>query len=205
MDGDLTRGGKAFPLIRPNIVLTGMPGAGKSTVGVVLAKEFGYSFVDTDLLIQQGEGKLLQEIIDAKGLDYFLALEERYVLGLAVRNAVIAPGGSVVLSAECMESLRRQGIIVFLDVPIEMIRMRIDEYSRGIVKQPGSSLYDVWKLREPLYRATADLTVDCRHLSQTETANLIARELRQNWCYLIPPGVPERMDGKGDATASIGD
>ncbi|MHB9028821.1 MAG: shikimate kinase [Candidatus Latescibacterota bacterium] len=199
MDGGFKPDGKAFSLIRPNIVLTGMPGAGKSTVGVVLAKEFGYSFVDTDLLIQQGEGKLLQEIIDTRGLEYFLALEERYIIGLTVRGAVIAPGGSVVLSAGCMESLRRHGIIVFLDVPIEMIRMRIDEYSRGIVMKPGSSLYDVWKLREPLYRATADLTVDCRHLSQTETSNLIARELRQNWCHLTPPVVQEGMEGKGDS------
>jgi shikimate kinase len=181
MDSGFSSGGKTFPLIRPNIVLTGMPGAGKSTVGVVLAKEFGFSFVDTDLLIQQGEGLLLQEIIDSKGLDYFLTLEQRYILGLTARGAVVAPGGSVVLSAECMESLRRQGIIVFLDVPIEMIRTRIDEYSRGIVKKPGATLDDVWRMREPLYRATADLTVDCRDLSQTETANLIARELRQNW------------------------
>ncbi len=184
-------------LIRPNIVLTGMPGAGKSTVGVVLAKEFCLSFVDTDILIQQAEGKSLQEIIDRNGIEYFLALEERYVTGLQVQGAVIAPGGSVVLSAACMKSLREHGIIVFLDVPIEMIRMRIDEYSRGIVKRPGNSLDDIWRLREPLYRATADITVDCRILSQTETANLIARELRQNWPRRTFP--PHEMVGPDSA------
>ncbi len=180
MDICCTRDEKDFPLIRPNIVLTGMPGAGKSTVGVVLAKEFGFSFVDTDLLIQQSEGKLLQEIIDTHGLEYFLALEKRYVTGLTVKKAVIAPGGSVVLSGECMEYLQRNGIIIFLDTPIEVISGRIDEYSRGIVKNKGASLYDVWRMREPLYRATADITVDCSRLSQTEIAKLIARELCQN-------------------------
>lgn len=188
-----------YELIQSNIILTGMPGAGKSTVGVVLAKEFCLSFVDTDILIQQAEGMPLQEIIDRNGIEYFLALEERYVTGLGVRGCVIAPGGSVVLSTPCMNSLREHGTIVFLDVPIEMIRMRIDEYSRGIVKRPGNTLEDVWRLREPLYRATADLTVDCRIMSQTETANLIARELRQNWCrqIIVPSGTAERPGDSG--------
>lgn len=174
-------GGKPVSLIKPNIVLTGMPGAGKSTVGVVLAKEFCFSFLDTDILIQQAEGMPLQEIIDTRGLEYFLALEERYVTGLNARDTVIAPGGSVVLSAGCMSSLRQNGIVVFLDAPLSTIRSRINEYTRGIVKRPGFTIEDVWTQREPLYRSTADITVDCRTMSQMETTSLIADELRNNW------------------------
>lgn len=168
-------------LTKPNIVLTGMPGAGKSTVGVILAKEFCLSFVDTDILIQTGEGKTLQEIIDSRGLDSFLALEERYVNGLAACGAVFAPGGSVVLSPACMRSLRDRGIVVFLDVPLDLIVSRINEYTRGIVKRPGSTLDDVWREREPLYRSTADFIVACGRMNQTEIAARIASELRSRW------------------------
>ncbi len=163
---------------RPNIVLTGMPGAGKSTVGVILAKELRLAFVDTDILIQTGESASLQDIIDMYGLDHFLAIEERYVTGLDIRGAVIAPGGSVVLSKSCMAALGRDGIVVFLDTPIDTIRSRIDEYSRGIVMRPGLSLEDVYREREPLYRATADIVIPCKGLSQTEIAIKIALEIR---------------------------
>ena len=165
-------------LVKPNIVLTGMPGAGKSTVGVILAKEFCLSFVDTDILIQTSEGKTLQEIIDSRGLDYFLALEERYVTGLSARGAVIAPGGSVVLSGACMRSLREYGVVVFLDVPPDRIIARIDEYSRGIVKKPGFTIENVWRERAPLYRSTADFTIACGGMNQTEIAARITAELR---------------------------
>ena len=168
-------------LIKPNIILTGMPGAGKSTVGVILAKEFCLSYVDTDILIQTAEGMPLQEIFDSRGLHEFLVIEERYVTGLAVRGAVIAPGGSVVLSAPCMAALKRNGIVVFLNTPLERLLARIDIYTRGIVKQPGFTLEDVWRQREPLYRSTADIIVDCGDMNQTELANCIARELRKNW------------------------
>ncbi len=166
------------PIQKPNIVLTGMPGAGKSTVGVILAKELRLAFVDTDILIQTGEGASLQEIIDHEGLERFLAIEERYVTGLELTGAVIAPGGSVVLSAACMDSLRKSGIVVFLDTPIGKIRSRIDEYSRGIVMRPGLTLDDVWREREPLYRKTADIIIDCSRMSQTEIAVRIASEYR---------------------------
>ncbi len=156
-----------------------MPGAGKSTVGVILAKELRLAFVDTDILIQTGEGASLQDIIDTCGLDRFLTIEERYVTGLDIRGAVIAPGGSVVLSKPCMTALRHDGVVVFLDTPIETIRSRIDEYSRGIVMRPGLSLDDVYREREPLYRATADIVIPCKGMSQTEIAVRIASEIRR--------------------------
>jgi shikimate kinase len=168
-------------LVKPDIVLTGMPGAGKSTVGIILAKEFCLSFVDTDILIQTGEGKTLQEIIDSRGLDHFLAVEERYVTGQTGLGSVIAPGGSVVLSERCMSALHGQGIVVFLDVPIGLIAARIDEYSRGIVKKPGLTIEDVWREREPRYRSTADFTVACGGMNQTAIAAHIAGELRSRW------------------------
>ncbi len=173
---------------RPNIVLTGMPGAGKSTVGVILAKELRLQFVDTDIIIQTGEGASLQDIIDLHGIDRFLAIEERYVTDLRMNGAVIAPGGSVVLSGTCMAALRRGGVVVFLDTPIDSIRSRIDEYSRGIVKRPGLTLEDVWSEREPLYRATADIIIPCGHMSQTEIAVRIASDIRAFRGFL--PGRP---------------
>ncbi len=173
--------GKSLSLVKPNIVLTGMPGAGKSTVGVILAKEFCFSFLDTDILIQRSEGMMLQEIIDTRGLEHFLETEERYVSGLNTSDTVIAPGGSVVLSEPCMSRLRETGIVVFLDVPLSIIRSRINEYTRGIVKRPGFTIEDVWIQREPLYRSTADISVDCQFMSQMETSSLIAEELRRNW------------------------
>lgn len=124
---------------------------------------------------------MLQEIIDTRGLEFFLALEERYVTTLRTQNTVISPGGSVVLSASCMSFLRKTGVVAFLDVPLPVIRSRINEYTRGIVKRPGYTIEDVWNQREPLYRSTADITVDCRDISQMETATLIADELRRNW------------------------
>jgi len=157
-----------------NIILTGMPGSGKSTVGVILAKERGMDFIDTDVLIQRGEGMLLQDIYDARGAEAFLELEARYVGELNVAGTVIAPGGSVVLNDSLMAKLKKTGIIVFLDVPVEIIKPRIDLLSRGTVRRPGETLEDVWRLREPLYRRYADMIVECGDMNQREIARFIA-------------------------------
>ncbi len=157
-----------------NIILTGMPGSGKSTVGVILAKELCMDFVDTDVLIQLGEGMALQDVYDRYGADGFLDVEERYVGGLTVSRTVIAPGGSVVLNDSLMENLKASGIVVFLDVPIGVITPRIDLLSRGTVRKPGETLEDVWRVREPLYRRYADITVECGAMDQREIARSIA-------------------------------
>lgn len=163
---------------KTNIVLTGMPGSGKSTVGVLLAKELLMDFLDTDVLIQTREGCSLQDIVDARGVETLLDIEERVVCDLAVSNTVIAPGGSVVLRAPAIDALKRDGVIVFLDVPLSEIEPRIDLYSRGMVRAPGDTLDDVWRKREPYYRAAADHTIPCAGLTQTEVAQRIASLLR---------------------------
>jgi len=160
--------------LRKNIILTGMPGSGKSTVGIILAKELCMDFIDTDVMIQNGEGKLLQALYDRDGAEGFLALESRYVSALKPHATVIAPGGSVVLNESLMEHLGSLGTIVFLDVPIDTIIPRIDLSSRGTVRKPGETLHDVWAIREPLYRQSAHITVDCGSMSQLEIARFLA-------------------------------
>jgi len=145
-----------------NIVLTGMPGAGKSTVGVILAKILGMNFIDTDLVIQERTGLRLQEIIDRDGPAEFLRIEEAAVHALMCQNTVIATGGSVVLSPLSMEHLKKEGIIVYLSVPFVEIEKRLGNISgRGVVLLPGQDLRMLYDTRVPLYEKYADVTVDC--------------------------------------------
>ena len=144
-----------------NITLIGMPGSGKSTVGVLLAKALGFQFVDVDLLIQQREGALLQELLDNRGVEPFLDAEEAAVRSLACTGAVIAPGGSAVCRAGAIGHLRALGRVVYLHVPLPELERRIHNITtRGIAMAPGQTLADVYAAREPLYRRYADLTVD---------------------------------------------
>ena len=154
-----------------NIVLIGMPGVGKSTVGVLLAKAAGRSFLDTDVLIQAGEDRCLQEILDTCGTEEFCRIEERYLLCLEVRRHVVATGGSAVYSPTAMESLRRGGVIVHLELPLEHLARRITNMAtRGIVMAGGQSIAELYAQRQPLYRRWADLTVPCEGLTQDQAA-----------------------------------
>lgn len=151
---------------KSNIVLIGMPGAGKSTVGVVLAKTAALEFVDTDLLIQKQTGRKLQEIIDNDGIDEFLKTEGEVISRVDCKNSVIATGGSAVFSKNAMNNLCRDGVIVFLDVPLAEIKRRIDNITtRGIAMKSGETLETVYNERLPLYKKYADITVD---LADTE-------------------------------------
>lgn len=151
---------------KSNIVLIGMPGAGKSTVGVVLAKTAALEFVDTDLLIQKQTGRKLQEIIDNDGIDTFLKIEGEVISKVDCKNSVIATGGSAVFSENAMNNLRRDGVIVFLDVPLTEIKRRVDNITtRGIAMKSGETLETVYNERLPLYKKYADITVD---LADTE-------------------------------------
>lgn len=144
-----------------NITLIGMPGSGKSTVGVLLAKALGYRFLDADLLIQQREGALLQDIVDRRGVEGFLDVEEAVIRDLDCVRTVIAPGGSAVCREGAARHLRDLGLVVYLHVPLEELERRIRNITtRGIAMAPGQTLADVYAAREPLYRRYADLTVE---------------------------------------------
>ena len=148
--------------MNPNLILIGMAGCGKSTIGVVAAKLLGYDFIDSDLALQRQEGRLLREIISDFGVDYFKDAEERALCSLDTAGAVIATGGSAVYSERAMNRLRENGVCVWLRLPVDEIEKRVgDAAARGIVMEPGKTLRDVYDEREPLYRKYADVCVDC--------------------------------------------
>ncbi len=143
-----------------NIILIGMPGSGKSTVGVLLAKALGYLFDDVDLLISRRAGKPLQKILDEDGLEYFLRLEEELGSTLDADRTVIATGCSMVLSEKAMAHLKGMGEVVFIDVPFAEIERRVTNIkTRGIVFHPNETLADVYRERLPLYERYADRTL----------------------------------------------
>ena len=164
-----------------NVVLIGMPGSGKSTVGVLLAKALGYDFLDVDLVIQRQEGALLQDILDTRGVDAFLDAEEKAVCSVRCEGHVIAPGGSAVCREKAALHLKSLGPVVYLKVPLEELQQRIQNLStRGIAMEPGQTLADVMAYRAPLYDKYADLVIDCGG-GQTlaQTARQVLERLRE--------------------------
>lgn len=147
-----------------NIVLIGMPGSGKSTVGVVLAKSLGYRFLDSDLVIQEREGKKLHEIISAKGLAGFKQVEEEANASIVAEHTVIATGGSVVYGQKAMEHLKNIGKVVYLKLPYEEIEHRLGDLNeRGVAVEKEQTLRDLYEERIPLYEKYADITISCFH------------------------------------------
>lgn len=145
-----------------NIILIGMPGAGKSTLGVILAKTLGMKFIDTDIAIQEQSGRLLQEIIDTEGAGVFKTIEEKTILSLHCRNTVIATGGSAVFSERAMEHLKSGGIVLYLHISFdEMVHRLRNITTRGIVVMAGQGLLDLYNERIPLYEKYADITIGC--------------------------------------------
>lgn len=158
-----------------NIILIGMPGCGKSTVGVVLAKNLGLDFLDVDLLIIRRTGRKLQEILDEDGTDAFLAIEADVIQSLCCRNTVIATGGSAVLLPRAAEHLKQLGTLVYLSLPYEVVAARIsDLHTRGIAFRAGEDLRSVYDSRTPIYRSLADVTLCTESLSLAETVAHLA-------------------------------
>lgn len=175
MTPDVQRTGDAP---RSNLILIGMPGVGKSTVGVLLAKQMGLSFHDTDIGIQAAQGRSLQEIIDRSGVARFREIEERCVLALACRSHVIATGGSVVYSPRAMAHLDAMGAIVHLELDAERLMLRLSNLqTRGVLRAPGQTIADLYRERQPLYRRYAHLTIDCRDRTPDSLVNCIVAQL----------------------------
>ncbi len=164
---------------KDNVILIGMPGVGKSTVGVVLAKLLGYHFIDTDLVIQEKEGRLLKEIIAAEGNDGFLKIEDRINAELDAEHSVIAPGGSVVYGENAMKHFKEIGTVVYLKASYEMINERLSNLEgRGVVLKEGQTLKNLYDERCVLYEKYADLTVDEQGRSLADTARAVASLVR---------------------------
>ncbi len=166
---------------RDNIVLIGMPGVGKSTVGVVLAKALGYQFVDADLLIQEAEGKLLSELIEEHGTDGFIEIENRVNSQIQTHRNVIATGGSVVYGKEAMEHLKSIGTVVYLKQNLRVLQRRLRNLKgRGVVLKEGQTLVDLYKERTVLYEKYADITVDQYKQSIEQTLKAVRKALEEN-------------------------
>lgn len=163
---------------KSNIILIGMPGVGKSTVGVLLAKATHRQFLDTDVMIQVAHGRSLQEIIDTAGTAAFLKIEEDYLCCLDNQSTVIATGGSAVYSARAMAHLRSMAKIVYLRLDIADLVRRLDNLKvRGVVMTPGQSVQDLFAKRRTLYERYADITVDCDGLTQDQVVAEIMKRV----------------------------
>lgn len=166
--------------MKNNIVLIGMPGVGKSTVGVILAKILGYRFLDTDLVIQENEKRLLREIIAAEGVDGFIAAENRIVSGVSAEKSVIATGGSVVYGEDAMRNLSENGAVVYLRLDYEELTKRLGNIrNRGVVIRSGQTLADLYAERVPLYEKYADITIDESGCGVEETVQKAVKAINE--------------------------
>lgn len=166
---------------KSNLIFIGMPAVGKSTIGVVLAKRLGMRFVDTDLLIQEQEGKLLHEIIAEAGEEGFLKIENQVNRDIHVTNAVISPGGSIVYSDEAMRHFKEIGRVVYLKVSFRTIERRIrNPQQRGVVLKEGQTLRELYEERVPLFEKYADITVQEDGLSIEQTIREVVKKVRKS-------------------------
>lgn len=161
-----------------NIILIGMPGVGKSTIGVVLAKALGYQFIDTDLIIQEKEGKLLKDIIEQEGIHGFIELENRINCKISAVRSVIAPGGSVIYGREAMEHFQKIGTVIYLKISYQELLNRLGSLKdRGVVLKEGQDLRALYEERVPLYEKYAHITVSEDHLNIEDTVHTILQIL----------------------------
>ncbi|MCG8669887.1 MAG: shikimate kinase [Pseudomonadales bacterium] len=164
---------------RESLILIGMPGAGKSTLGILLAKELGLDFLDTDVAIQVKEGDTLQHILETRGYLELRAVEEAVLLETDCHQKVIATGGSAVYSQKGMEYLKSCGPVVYLEVPLDELRRRIHNYeTRGIARRPDQSFAELFEERAALYRQYADITVRCDDHGPGEVIEQVMQALK---------------------------
>ncbi len=162
-----------------SIILIGMPSSGKSTFGVLLARKLGLKFIDSDILIQESEGKLLHEIISERGINGFVETEDRVNSQIEEKRAVIATGGSVIYCERAMEHLRTLGKVVYLRISFDKMRQRLGDYShRGVIMRHGNALEDMYSERAPLYEKYADVTVDVDSSDFAKTLDLICEAVK---------------------------
>ena len=175
---------REIKLMKKNLVFIGMPAVGKSTVGIVVAKRLGMQFIDTDLLIQEREGKLLREILAEKGQSGFLEIENQVNLAVDPENAVISPGGSVVYCREAMEHYKKIGTVVYLRASYQTIKKRIrNPKRRGVVLREGQTLRNLYDERAPYFEKYADITVcedGCRIEETIENVLNAVKKRRKN-------------------------
>lgn len=169
-----------MPTEKPNIILIGMPAAGKSTIGVLLAKRLGRYFLDTDVLIQIALEQRLSALIDRHGMAGFCRIEQDYVSCIDVQNAVIATGGSVVYYDVSMQALKAGGVVVYLQLPLADLRQRLDDLNaRGVVLEPGQTLESLYTKRIPLYERWADITVPLSGLNHDQAVDAVVAALNE--------------------------
>ena len=165
-----------------NVTLIGMPGSGKTTIGQYLARHWGWTFIDTDDLIEAGEGKRLEKIIEVVGFKRFVEIEGQYVQRVGGARQIISTGGSVIYVDAAMQHLRSISTVVYLDTPVAELEQRAgDLKARGVVIAPGMTMMDLWRERHPLYVMYAHLSVPCEGEEPEKSGLLVARAVEAMW------------------------
>ena len=175
---------------KQNLILIGMPGAGKSTIGVLLAKQRGTAFLDTDILIQTGEGYYLQDLISRHGISGFREIEETYLLGVPTDCGVVATGGSAVYSAKAMAHLKSLGPVVYLQIELEPLKARLGNLAeRGVLRMPGQTIDMLYEERRPLYEKYADIVVSTAGMTPDQMVALVLRGIQKIMRQLASKGI----------------
>ena len=165
---------------RKNLILIGMPGSGKSTVGVILAKSLTRPYLDSDILIQLRENRSLQDIVDSDGYMVLRSIEEQVLMGISCENHVIATGGSAAYSGKAMMHLKENGVVIFLDASLDTLKKRIHNYeTRGLAKRADQSFADLFQERFELYNRYADIVIDSNHRTQDQVCDDIFEQLQR--------------------------